>query len=38
LALEIGSKTGAKTLNAIHLASAAIAGCLYGRKIDCLSL
>jgi predicted nucleic acid-binding protein len=35
LALEIGSKTGVKTLDAIHLASAAIAGRLYGQKIDC---
>jgi predicted nucleic acid-binding protein len=35
LAVEIGSKTGVKTLDAIHLASAAIAGRLYGQKIDC---
>ena len=35
LALEIGSKTGVKTLDAIHLASAALAGRLYGQKIDC---
>ncbi|MGO8805544.1 MAG: type II toxin-antitoxin system VapC family toxin [Candidatus Bathyarchaeia archaeon] len=35
LALEIGSKTGVKTLDAIHLASAAISGRLYGQKIDC---
>jgi predicted nucleic acid-binding protein len=34
LALEIGSKTGAKTLDTIHLASAAIASRIYGQKID----
>ncbi|MGD6805966.1 MAG: type II toxin-antitoxin system VapC family toxin [Candidatus Bathyarchaeia archaeon] len=35
LALEIGSKTGVKTLDTLHLASAAVAGRIYGQKIDC---
>jgi len=35
LALEIGSKTGVKTLDTLHLASAAIAGRIYGQKIGC---
>ena len=34
LALEIGSKTGVKTLDTLHLASAAIASRIYGQKID----
>ena len=34
LALEIGSKTGVKTLDTLHLASAAIAARIYGQKID----
>jgi predicted nucleic acid-binding protein len=34
LALEIGSKTGVKTLDTLHLASAAVAGRIYGQKID----
>lgn len=34
LALEIGSKTGVKTLDTLHLASAAIAARIYGEKID----
>jgi predicted nucleic acid-binding protein len=33
LALEIGSKTGVKTLDTLHLASAAIAVRIYGEKI-----
>ena len=32
LALEIGSKTGVKTLDTLHLASAAIAARIYGEK------
>jgi predicted nucleic acid-binding protein len=35
LALEIGSKTGVKTLDTLHLASASIASKIYGHKIDC---
>jgi predicted nucleic acid-binding protein len=35
LALEIGSKTGVKTLDTLHLASASIASRIYGHKIDC---
>jgi len=35
LALEIGSKTGVKTLDTLHLASAAIATRIYNKKIDC---
>jgi len=34
LALEIGSKTGLKTLDTLHLASASIASRIYGTKID----
>ena len=34
LALEIGSKTGLKTLDTLHLASASIASRIYGSKID----
>jgi predicted nucleic acid-binding protein len=34
LALEIGSKTGVKTLDTLHLASAAVAARIYGEKID----
>jgi predicted nucleic acid-binding protein len=34
LALEIGSKTGVKTLDTLHLASAANAARIYGQKID----
>lgn len=34
VALEIGSKTGVKTLDNIHLASAHIASRIYGQKID----
>ncbi len=34
LALEIGSKTGVKTLDSLHLASAAIASRIYGIKVD----
>jgi len=34
VALEIGSKTGVKTLDNIHLASASIAFRIYGRKIE----
>jgi len=33
VALEIGSKTGVKTLDNIHLASASIASRIYGQKI-----
>ncbi|MCX6642223.1 MAG: PIN domain-containing protein [Candidatus Bathyarchaeota archaeon] len=33
-ALETGSKTGLKTLDNIHLASASIASRIYGEKID----
>lgn len=36
LALEIGSKTGVKTLDTLHLASASIAAKIYGHKIDYL--
>jgi predicted nucleic acid-binding protein len=35
LALEIGSKTGVKTLDTLHIASASIASKIYGHKIDC---
>jgi predicted nucleic acid-binding protein len=35
LGLEIGSKTGVKTLDALHLASSTIASRIYGQKIDC---
>jgi predicted nucleic acid-binding protein len=35
LALDIGSKTGVKTLDALHLASASVAARIYGYKIDC---
>ena len=35
LALEIGSKTGVKTLDTLHLASSIIASRIYGQKIDC---
>lgn len=35
LALEIGAKTGVKTLDTFHLASASIASRIYGHKIDC---
>lgn len=35
LALEIGAKTGVKTLDTLHLASATIASRIYGQKIDC---
>lgn len=34
LALEIGSKTGVKTLDTLHLASASIASRIYGNKVD----
>jgi predicted nucleic acid-binding protein len=34
LALEIGSKTGLKTLDTLHLASASIASRIYESKID----
>jgi len=34
VALEIGSKTGVKTLDNIHLAAASIASRIYGQKID----
>jgi|SRR5208282_2514747 len=34
LAIEIGSKTGVKTLDALHLASASIASRIYGDKVD----
>jgi predicted nucleic acid-binding protein len=34
LALEIGSKTGVKTLDALHLASASTASRVYGNKVD----
>ncbi|MFP3984608.1 MAG: type II toxin-antitoxin system VapC family toxin [Candidatus Bathyarchaeia archaeon] len=34
LALEIGAKTGVKTLDTLHLASASIASRIYGQKID----
>jgi predicted nucleic acid-binding protein len=34
LALEIGSKTGVKTLDTLHLASASIASRIYGQKLD----
>ena len=34
LALEIGSKTGVKTLDSLHLASASIASRIYGNKVD----
>jgi predicted nucleic acid-binding protein len=34
LALEIGSKTGVKTLDTLHLASASIASRIYGDKVD----
>ena len=34
VALEIGSKTGVKTLDNIHLAAASIASRIYGHKID----
>jgi len=34
LALEIGSKTGVKTLDSLHLASASIASRIYGDKVD----
>jgi predicted nucleic acid-binding protein len=34
LAFEIGSKTGVKTLDTLHLASASIALKFYGNKID----
>lgn len=35
LALEIGSKTGVKTLDSLHLASASIASRVYGKTVDC---
>lgn len=35
LALEIGSKSGVKTLDTLHLASASVASRIYGHKIDC---
>lgn len=35
MALEMGSKTGVKTLDTLHLASASIASRIYGHKIDC---
>jgi predicted nucleic acid-binding protein len=35
LALEIGAKTGVKTLDTLHLASASIASRIYGQKIGC---
>ena len=35
LALEIGAKTGVKTLDTLHLASASVASRIYGQKIDC---
>ena len=34
LALEIGSKTGVKTLDTLHLAAASIASRIYGDKVD----
>ncbi len=34
LAIEIGSKTGVKTLDALHLASASIASRICGDKVD----
>jgi predicted nucleic acid-binding protein len=34
LALELGSKTGVKTLDTLHLASASIASRIYDQKID----
>ncbi len=34
VALETGSKTGLKTLDNIHIASASIASRIYGQKID----
>ena len=34
VALEIGSKTGVKTLDNLHLAAASIASRIYGQKID----
>ncbi len=34
VALEIGSKTGVKTLDNIHLAATSIASRIYGHKID----
>lgn len=34
ISLEIGSKTGVKTLDNLHLAAASIASRIYGRKID----
>jgi predicted nucleic acid-binding protein len=34
LALEIGSKTGVKTLDSLHLASASIASRIYGKSVD----
>ena len=35
LAFEIGAKSGVKTLDALHLASASVASRIYGQKIDC---
>ena len=34
VALEMGSKTGVKTLDNIHIAAASIASRIYGQKID----
>ncbi|MFQ6076912.1 MAG: hypothetical protein ACE5Z5_12430, partial [Candidatus Bathyarchaeia archaeon] len=34
VALEIGSRTGVKTLDNIHLAAASIASRIYGHKIE----
>jgi len=34
IALEIGSKTGVKTLDNIHLAASSVASRIYGHKID----
>lgn len=34
IALELGSKTGVKTLDNLHLAAASIASRIYGKKID----
>ena len=34
LALEVGSRTGVKSLDALHLASASIASRIYSKKVD----